>query len=85
MIIPIYIPLVLLFLFFAAIAVIAGFQMYHVYSFGVWDRINIGVAAAFLIVMIVLFAAMLMLILATHWSEPVASFSLPSFPEFNAQ
>ncbi|MFA6511824.1 MAG: hypothetical protein WCV86_01695 [Patescibacteria group bacterium] len=85
MIIPLFIPIVLTFLFAAAIAVISGFQMYHVYSFGVWDKTNIGVAAIFLIFSVTLIAVMIMLIVATDWSQPITQMTLPFFSQSNAQ
>ena len=68
MIVPVIIPAVLVALFTVVYVVITGFQLYHVYSFGVWDRLNIGVAAIFFVVSLVAIFVMIMLLVTTDWS-----------------
>jgi hypothetical protein len=84
MIIPIIIPIIVVLLAAIVYAVTAGFQVYHVYEFGVWDKTSIGVAAGFLIVALVLFGLMATVIATTDWSVQLFEIKIPSIPIPNA-
>lgn len=82
MTIPIIIPILVVALFAIFYAVLTGFRLYHVYSFGAWDKVNIGVAAVFLVVSLMTFALMIFIIAVTDWSRPLFEVSLPTLPTF---
>lgn len=85
MTLPSFIPLILIILFVGSTAIVSGFQLYHVYSFGVWDKKNIGAAFVFLLFLVALTFFLLSIFASTDWSQPLSDFTLPTLPTFDAQ